>query len=282
VTPAGKDDSGALGRLRADWIGRIVKDPKEPADALALTGYLGPSAKDDHHRLYLDLGLSSYVDIPSPDVLHGQRIQEDSALGEVVVWVRRDARLSYGPAAAEAGGFLEGPIADQFGGAGGFPGGGYHTIPPFCPWPTVPPRCPLPTLRCPTTPWTGCLPTPRCPTQPWTGCPPTPFPPRCPPPPLKTPVIPCLATFICRTPVQPCFTTDPRCYRTPIVPCIPQTPLCPVQSAAAICQTLACPSAVDACPSAPGGCETVFNPETLINPGGYFGGGLGAAYGYGG
>jgi hypothetical protein len=294
--PPAKDDSGAIGRLRADWIGRVVRDPKEPAEAMALTGFLAASPRDDHHRLYLDLNLSSYVDIPAADVLHGQRMQEDSALGEVIVWVRRDARLGYGPAGAQAGSFFEGSIANQFGGAGGFPGGGFpggggvppYTIPPFCPLPTLPPGCFPPTspLRgCPppTFPWTGCPP----PTLPWTGCPPPTLPPRCPP---RTPVIPCLHTVIdcpVRTPVIPCRTTDPICYpvRTPVVPCIQITQLCPVNSAVVICQTNVCPSAVDACPSAPGGCDTPITPQTPqtpINPGGYFGGGLGSAYGYGG
>lgn len=281
MTPAaGKDDSGALGRLRAEWVDRVARDPREPADAMALTGYLGASARDDHHRLYLDVGLSSYVDIPSADVLHGQRMQEDSALGEVIVWVRRDARLSYGPT-AQASGFFDGSITEQFG--GGFPP---FTIPPFCLPPTLPPRCFPPLTVQP-----RCLP----PTIPLRGCPPPTFPPRCPPPtwpplgcpPPRTPVVPCLHTVIdcpVRTPVFPCLTTDPRCQpvRTPVLPCIQFTPACPVQSAVVICQTAICPSAVDACPSAPAGCDTPFNPETPINPAGYFGGGMGGAYGYGG
>jgi hypothetical protein len=280
--PPAKKDAAALGGLRADWIRKVVRDPKEPADALALTGYLAESAKEDHHRLYLDVNLSSYVDIPAEDVVHGQRVQEGSTLAEVIVWVRREARLSYGPTAAQAGGFFDGSIIDQFGGYGGYPG---ITI-PFCPPPTLPPRCFPPPLtpRCPTLPWTGCPitvpprcppppPTPRCPTTPWTGC-------------HRTPVLPCIIHTVIdcppRTPIVPCFTHDPRCYvRTPVVPCLELTPACPV-SAAVVCQTLVCPSAVDACPSAPGGCDTPYNPQNPINPVGFFGGGLGGAFGYGG
>lgn len=298
MNPPGAASNKDIGSLKAEWIGRVIPDPNDTAGALALSGYLGDSSKDKHHRLYSDLNLSTWVEIPAEDVLHAQRASADASLGEAIVWVRPNARLTHGVAGqSQAGSFLGGQLFhEQFAAAqaGGFPGAGMPgatlpplTLPIMCGFPTLPPRC-IPTQRCPTHPWQGCPPV-----TPFHGCPPpTPLH-GCPPPtPLcpRTPVVHCLPHTVLDCPIKsaviPCFTTaDIKCHvvRTPVVPCLQITPIaCPINSAGIAC-TGYCPSIVDACHSAPGGCDTPIDPQTpFINPAGHFGGGLGGGYGYGG
>jgi hypothetical protein len=99
----------------ADFVGKIVKDPKNPPSTVMLTGYLGASSEEDHTRLYFDPHLSAYVEIPDDAILHTQEVSAEGGLGATHVWIRRDAQLTYGPAGAERpkGTFLEGPIMQQ-------------------------------------------------------------------------------------------------------------------------------------------------------------------------
>jgi hypothetical protein len=290
MSPPNERLSKELGSLKADWIARVVRDPSQPANATTLTGYLGDSAKDGHARLYFDVDLSSYVDIPADDLLHAQRLPQDqSPLGEVIVWIRRTAKLVQGTEGAQAAGsWFEGPIVQEQYGTAAVP----NAIGGITPVLTAPIRT-FPIWNCPprTLPWNGCPP----PTLPWQGCPPVTVPWQgCPP----------LTQTCPRTPIKPCITNTligPGCnIKTPIVLCATQnlacsTAICPVtrqvncvsnlcpvtltggcqtnfcpQSQAIVC-TGACPSIVDGCPSAPGGCDwtTVINPgTTVVNPGG--------------
>jgi hypothetical protein len=112
----------------ADFVARIVKDPKNPPDILVLTGYVGASSEEAHTRLYFDPGLSNYVEIPNDAILHTEPAGE-GGLGAVYVWIKRDAVLTYGPAASQRakGTFLEGPIMQQYLGAARG-GGGYNPL----------------------------------------------------------------------------------------------------------------------------------------------------------
>jgi len=44
-----------------------------------LTGYLGQSSEDKYTRLYFDVQLSSYVEIPDDAILHTQDLPADSS-----------------------------------------------------------------------------------------------------------------------------------------------------------------------------------------------------------
>jgi hypothetical protein len=187
----------------ADFIAKIVKDPKNPPDTVVLTGYLGASSEDDHTRLYSDPGLGSYVEIPDDAILHSEPVAGDS-LGARRVWIKRDAVLIHGPAGSQRpkGTFLEGPIMQAHlgaaaGGAGGVGGGGgIFTWFPICP--TLQPGCPT-DLQASWGP--GCPPTPHMPCVTWI-CAPTL---DCPPPPTA-------AVHCPPTPHKPCqFTVDLRC-----------------------------------------------------------------------
>ena len=84
-----------------DFVGRIVKDPNEPPNATLLSGYLGSSSEEAHVRLYLDEGLSRYVEIPEKAILHTQELPpEQSPLGGSLVWIDRKAEVIHGKAGA--------------------------------------------------------------------------------------------------------------------------------------------------------------------------------------
>ena len=58
----------------------------------ALVGFPGESAEPGHRRLYLDVFLAAYVDIPDEALLHAQEIPRGHPLlGGRYVWMRRSA-----------------------------------------------------------------------------------------------------------------------------------------------------------------------------------------------
>jgi hypothetical protein len=125
----------------ANFVAKIVKDPKSPPDTVLLTGYLGASSEDDHTRLYFDPGLGSYVEIPDDAILHSEPVEGDR-LGARRAWIKRDAVLIYGPAGSQRpkGTFLEGPIMqDHLGAAAGAGGPGQR---PNTFWPCTA-NCPI-------------------------------------------------------------------------------------------------------------------------------------------
>jgi len=90
------------------------------------------------------------------------------------------------------------------------------------------------------------------------------------------------ALAIPRTIIGPCQSLLSWCRPSVLTICITRQSFCQQQvSAAVICQTRICPSAVDACPSAPGGCDpwTIYQQTgTIVQQpdfGGVAGGGLG-------
>jgi hypothetical protein len=56
----------------ADFVAKIVKDPKNPPKTIMLTGFLGASSEPGHTRLYFDPHLSNYVEVPDDAILHTQ------------------------------------------------------------------------------------------------------------------------------------------------------------------------------------------------------------------
>src|SRR5262249_21408140 len=69
--------------------------------------------------------------------------------------------------------------------------------------------------------------------------------------------------------------------RPSVLTICPSSPVICQVSAAYVCRTNICPSAVDACPSAPGGCDpwTIYQGGTIVQQPG-FGGGAGGALGF--
>jgi hypothetical protein len=259
--------------MAADFVAKIVKDPKNPPATLMLTGYLGASSEDKHTRLYFDPHLSSYVEIPNEAILHKQDAKSDDGLGATHVWIARDAQLTYGSAGQERpkGTFLDGPIMqDHMAGAAG-PGVAFpvthppicvpltlnqfqcpppHTIgPPCLPLTIAGPQCPPRTISPPCLPNTirpPCLPLtiggPQCPPRTiGPPCPPlTIILQQCPPPtlPIHCPTRPIVCNINTAPPI--CFQPTLSFICQTVAPqCFPRTvadPGCVVSGA------FACPS----------------------------------------
>jgi len=125
------------GTRRDDFVAKIVKDPKQPPQAIVLTGFLGDSSEAGHTRLYFDQTLSRYVDLPDTGILHAEPLpKEHSPLGGHTVWVDRNAELATRAASGRVpASFLQGPLTQNLsftagtGGAAGMAGQGQHLWP---------------------------------------------------------------------------------------------------------------------------------------------------------
>lgn len=246
-------------RAAADFVSKIVKDPKQPPNTILLRGYLGASSDEGYTRLYLDPQLSDYVEIPDDAILNTQDIpsSDQSPLGGTYVWIQRDAEVLHGKVGSDRlkARFLEGRIYQQYMKGAQF--GGARAAPPdtlFCP-PTQPPPCPQ-TLQCEQTKPPLCPPSifdgpcrtdyricPPPPPSNWLGCPPSvaqrdcdvisAFPWQCPS------QIPwnCPTQFI------------PQCNQSALFPqCQPPTAQCTIGTVSPVCspqtQTLQCQQSV--------------------------------------
>ncbi len=212
-----------------NWVDQLVPDPANPPQLQVLTGYRGRSAQENQTRLYSDLELSSWVDVPNDAILLTREEPGEHGLPLTLVWTALDAQVQTGPQAAQGGGaeWFQGQVAQDFGEAA-LPGGG--PIPLRTP--VIP--CNTPLFGCPTPPRL-CLPTPgiacpsvviRCPT-PQIRC--TPF---CPTRPNLTPC--CPSQQIRCTPV--CPTNNLR------TPCCPFTRQPPCPSIGIACTVIQCPT----------------------------------------
>src|SRR5437763_7183687 len=104
----------------ADFIGRVVSDPKNPPETRMLTGWFGDAADEGYRRLYTDAELSAYIDIPNDAILHSEPMRDAQPAGGVFVWIQRDAALKPGgSAASRAARFLQGQVQQDFASGGG-------------------------------------------------------------------------------------------------------------------------------------------------------------------
>lgn len=99
----------------ADFVGRVVGDPKNPTPTRLLTGWFGDASESGYRRLYTDAQLSSYVDIPTDGILSSEPIRDSQPPGGVFVWIKADAAVKQGgTAASRAARFLQGQVERDF------------------------------------------------------------------------------------------------------------------------------------------------------------------------
>lgn len=77
-----------------DFVAGIVVDPNTPPDTILVVGFVGRADTGDDTRIYLDVMLSSYLEVQDSKILHAQRIPaSQSPLGGWYIWLRRDLDL---------------------------------------------------------------------------------------------------------------------------------------------------------------------------------------------
>ena len=100
-------------REEQSFIDRLVSDPANPPALEAVRGYVGTAVEPEYTRVYLDLTLAEYVDVPDADIKLIHKLPESvSALGESYVWFDRAALVVHGAVGEErrAARFLEGRL----------------------------------------------------------------------------------------------------------------------------------------------------------------------------
>jgi hypothetical protein len=95
----------------SDFIDKLVKDPAAPPDTRLLTGFVGASTRADHIRIYSDAELTSWIDVPTDQVVHAARDGSSGAvLAPTYVWVRRNAEIAHTSNVKTRSGLLEGAL----------------------------------------------------------------------------------------------------------------------------------------------------------------------------
>jgi hypothetical protein len=71
----------------------LAPDPSKPPERTTrLFGFPGPAADASSTRLWLDPGLTTYVDIPNDAIVHSQTLEDDRG---TLLWVESAATLRY-------------------------------------------------------------------------------------------------------------------------------------------------------------------------------------------
>ena len=83
-------------------VEELRPDPAAPDNIVALDGYIGRSAAEGHWRLYRDLSLTFWLEIPEEAIHHTEKIDMDGLAHPLtVVWVGREHELHSGTAARQ-------------------------------------------------------------------------------------------------------------------------------------------------------------------------------------
>src|SRR4029077_17113222 len=84
-----------------DFIANVHADPAKPEATIMLAGFVGLRA-GGAGRLSTEASLSHWYDVAEDDVVHAMPVPE-AKLGGSYVWVRANAQIKPGAAAAAAG-----------------------------------------------------------------------------------------------------------------------------------------------------------------------------------
>lgn len=85
-----------------EFVSAIVTNEKKPPRLKIVRGFVGKSSKKECIRIYLDVELRRYVDVPEESIVHAEVIPKTvMPLGCAYVWVHEDTRIfHYGSWAA--------------------------------------------------------------------------------------------------------------------------------------------------------------------------------------
>jgi hypothetical protein len=80
-----------------EFVAKVRPSPDTNEQVQFLTGYVGRSSKRGHIRLYVDATLSTYIEIPTADILHAlPKTKEEDPLGGSRLWVKKESKLAVG------------------------------------------------------------------------------------------------------------------------------------------------------------------------------------------
>lgn len=101
-------------------VSKLHPEPDEHGANAVFTGYLGPSSKPDHHRVYLDQSFSTYVEVPEDAIVATAPINSGDDNGPTHVTVKADAPVRHVSVASQTGSasYLAGGIASTYLAAG--------------------------------------------------------------------------------------------------------------------------------------------------------------------
>jgi hypothetical protein len=97
-------------------VKKLMGDDGEPTNAVSLVGYVGPSKKAEHIRLYTGLDFQSYYEVPRASVLDAQAVDAEDENSASTVMIHPDATLELVQTTKQSGtaSFLAGGIAGAF------------------------------------------------------------------------------------------------------------------------------------------------------------------------
>jgi hypothetical protein len=128
-------------------VSKIVSDPSKPERLILLRGYIGETGNKDYIRLYFDIELNNFIDIPMEGIVFNKELSlEQSPFGGSYLWVKRSTVYLYGnPSVAERpkASFLQGDIYAEYlkrrnsyqRGRSHKPNYNYYTL--SCPYPNI-------------------------------------------------------------------------------------------------------------------------------------------------
>jgi hypothetical protein len=82
-----------------DFIARLIPDPAKVEPTMLLSGFVGHGEVEGTVRIFPDPTLGTWYDVSEADIVHSMPIP-DSPLGGSHIWVKRDAAIKPGMAAA--------------------------------------------------------------------------------------------------------------------------------------------------------------------------------------
>jgi hypothetical protein len=87
-----KADGGGEALAENPLITQLIKHGAD--EAITIRGFIGPTDRDGHIRLFPRIGnLGDSVEIARSDIIHAVKAPR-SSLGAVIVWVKKDAKIS--------------------------------------------------------------------------------------------------------------------------------------------------------------------------------------------
>lgn len=128
------DDSGGAPDLsQHPLVSKLHPDPDDHgAEHATFTGYLGPSSKDGHHRIYLDESFSNYVEVPDDAIVATASTNSEDENAPTRVTVNGSAAVRHVSVTSRLGSasYLSGAIASTHLAAGAR--GAVGPPPPWC------------------------------------------------------------------------------------------------------------------------------------------------------